>query len=539
MRYPILASFERSLFFACLLIADMAAVAQQTEVGDEYKGVDVKAAVAMKKASPVEINIDEDRIVKKFSKEMFGYNYVWIWINRMTLSKNSSGGSMISPQYLKLMQGFPMPLNRVSGSGSKVFKWKHAIGPVAKRKPQKLAKWVPAEIQKAGPVEWIKSVLAIDKNARFTWTFNIDTDSVKDNVDLVEFLTGDPARNPGGGVNWAAKRVELGLKAPVNIAVWELGNEMDWGETRSNFPIEKYVAKCKEIIVAVKKEFPNAKFAAHAATAPSNKIHKKAGGWNVWHRKVLKELGGQIDFCVVHPYYHVCNIPRLERDCINVLAQDIKNITGSDRIKIYISEHAKWPLYPKKGSGRKWTDNWYQTHSLEGCLTTAEWTNRMLNIPAVTMMAYHSFSGGPWGMIYLDQKTGKLYTTGMFDMFKLLNSIPGINVVQSAASGKKADVKRGSLSFTVSAVSTADGLDLILVNCEPETPREATFSFKGKYYLTEADTLFAPGMDSYNTLKNRPIKVAKKRFSGNGIFTQYNVPAKSLVVLRLKKIKKP
>jgi alpha-L-arabinofuranosidase len=537
MRFLRLVLFERSVVLAGLFITGIAVAEQQTGAGHEYDGVDVKAAAAMKKALPVKIEINEDHVVAKFSRELFGYNYTWVWLDQMTLPGNASDGNTLSPKYLKLMQGMSIPLARVSGGGSKAFKWKYAIGPFSERKLQKGPKWLSPQIQKVGHIEWIKSVLAADKNARFVITLNIDVDSVQDSVDLVEFLTGDPARNPGGGINWAAKRVELGLKEPVDVAVWEIGSEIDWGETRSHWPVERYIAKCKKIIKEVKKEFPVAKFAAQAATAPSNKIHKKSGGWSVWHRRVLKELGGQIDFITVHPYYHICNIPKLERDCIGVLAQDIKNITGADRIKIFVSEHAKWPSYPKKGSGGKWADNWFQTHSLEGCLTAAEWINRMLNIPAVTMMTYHSFSGGPWGMVYLDKKSGKLYTTGVFDVFKLLNSIPGIYVVQNTVSGKKTNTNRHTLSFTASAVTTTDGLDLILVNCEPKVPRKATFSFKGKYVLTEAQTLGAPGMDSYNTLKNRPIKVAKKRFSGNGVFTQYNVPAKSLVVLRLNKIR--
>ncbi len=161
----------------------------------------------------------------------------------------------------------------------------------------------------------------------------------------------------------------------------------------------------------------------------------------------------------------------------------------------------------------------------------------MLNTPAVTMMTYHSFSGGPWGMVYLNKTQDKLYTTGVFDVFKLLNTIPGINVVQNVVSGKRTNTNRNTLSFTATALTTAEGLDLILVNSEPEVSRQVTFTFNGQYALTKIQTLSAPHMDSYNTLQKRPITVTEKNVSQNNPFTQYNLPAKSLVLLRLKKVK--
>ncbi len=358
----------KTLVLLCLLTVSLMSADSKMGEGHEYDDVDIKVAVAMKTALPVQVAIDESRVVAPFRKELLGYNYTWVWLNEMTLSKDATDGKTFSPQHLKLMQGMSIPLARVSGGGSKTFQWKHAIGPFSQRKPHPGPKWMKPKIQKVGHVEWIKSVLATDPNARFSITFNIDVDSTEDCVDLVEFLIGDPAKNPNGGMNWAAKRVELGLEKPVDVAVWEIGSEVDWSETRSRWPIEKYIAKCKDILTSVKKDFPHTTLAAHAATAFSSKIHEKNGGWSVWHRQLLKAIGHQIDMIAIHPYYHFDYIAKLERDCVGLLAQDIKDITGSDRVKIFVSEHAKWP---RQRPHAKWSESWYETHSLAGSLCTA------------------------------------------------------------------------------------------------------------------------------------------------------------------------
>jgi len=63
---------------------------------------------------------------------------------------------------------------------------------------------------------------------------------------------------------------------------------------------------------------------------------------------------------------------------------------------------------------------WYKTHALSGILLTAEWSNRMLNRGDEKFLAYHSFSSGPWGLVYSGENTRRLYTTGMFGLFRVL-----------------------------------------------------------------------------------------------------------------------
>jgi alpha-L-arabinofuranosidase len=524
----------------------MAVNAANPKPGDEYKGVKLdKTQHAVQAVLPLTVTVDENKVIKPWSSLMLGYNHNWHWANHTITDQKDKKSLKVSAEYLKLVKGAKLPLNRMAGSESQHFLWKKTIGPIEKRSPMKLVGWRKiAEISRAGVVEWIKSVILIDPDAEFVFVFNMDRDSVQNAADLVEFLTGDPAKNPGGGVNWAAKRVEYGLKNPVKVKAWELGNELDWHST--TFPLPSvYTKKCQEIITAVRKIAPEARFAALAATAPWSrkpartkkipwKNTKTPGGWKIWHRQVLKDLAKDIDYLAFHPYYHGMRIIALER-YMDPISKDIKEITGSNRIKLFISEHAMWPPRLKN---KPWGASWYRTHGLIGCLATAEWINRMYSRKDVAIMTYHCFCGGPWGAIYRDKKSQKLYTTGILDMFNLLSSAGGKDIVETTAVGKLADVKRRDLTFTVSAITTQEGLVLILNNRDPKTKRVVSFDFKGKYSLRQSEVFSAPSLHSYDTVSSKPIKITKKAWNLKTPFKQYTVPAKSLVILRLKKIEK-
>ncbi len=357
------------------------------------------------------IIVDESKIIREVPKELFGFNHNWIHSERLVWDKSKN---QISSEFVKTLSGLSMPLNRMSGSVSQVFHWKQAIGPLCDRDEQQLAAYDNKAKKHFGPLEWIESTRDIDPEAKFSWVFNMTTENPSDHADLVEFLTGDGNSNPNGGTNWAQKRIQLGMTVPLNGCIWELGNEIDHGV--NGLTVEAYIQKCKEIIEAIRAIEPKAIIAVHATTAPwSRKYFGK--DWRKWHQAVLRKLGDDIDFISFHSYYLGIETAKME-EYLDVIRDDILTITGNDRIKIYISEHAVWPSKPVI-PGRKWSANWHQTHSLSGCLGTAQFLNRVLSRPEITTMAYHSLSAGPWGLVYRGKNTGDIYTTGIYSLFKL------------------------------------------------------------------------------------------------------------------------
>lgn len=485
------------------------------------------------------ISVDENNPVKVADSRLLGFNYSWAGQFDVCGIPFKAG---YDPQVVKKLRGLALPLNRLSGTSANIIKWKEAIGPYSKRAKQKLVNWWKEEGRKIGlgPIEWIKMVLAIDPDAHFTWTVNL-FESPEDTADLVEFFTGDGKSNPNGGINWAQKRIEYGIARPIKVDVWELGNELDGPEWRNKFKsIYTYTNLCRKHISAIRSVSPKAKIAAHAATFSSLVVYAKFFGdsWEIWHRTVLKEIGAKIDYLAFHPYYNSLPSSRLEHD-LNVIAKDIYAISGSNRIKLYISEYGWWPKTAECPPGSpQWKNCWYTTHALIGCLATADWLTRMMNSSAVRFAAYHAFSGGPWGLIYRDRKGGKLYTTGIVSLYKLFDAAyqDAVDIVSVSVSGPDTDRSSPKCMFSVAALTTASGINLVLVNQDPKSARQLSFRFLGRYTLVEANTLTAASMDSYNTLQNRPIKTITKHFNSKNALTKYTVPAKSLLILRLKRL---
>lgn len=499
--------------------------------GHEYDGVKIADDKGVAPAVlPTTVSIDPDRKTGVYGARMFGCNFDWMNLDGMKtmipLWDRQVTNMQPRPDYLKTLQGVPLPLCRMAGTDSQYLQWKKAIGPLAKRVSHKRMSWDRGGIQIAGPVEWINSTRQIYPGAEFVWTLNMTLDTPEDARDLAEFFQG------GSDTAWGRKRLEYGLKETVKPAIWELGNELDWGKEKMS--VDEYIRRSRAIIAAIRQVQPDAVFSAHAATAPW--APAQTANWKEWHRRVLKELGPDLQYLSFHPYYRG-HKPEYLLKYMDVLAEDIRN-SSNPRIKVFVSEHAKWP--PGRENGDKaWTKNWYQTHALIGCLDTAEWIIMMLQRPEIGAMTYHAFCSGPWGMIYRDKTVDKYYLTGIAAMFKLFGMIPyGSAVVATNVEGPFTSCRQDEFNFSAVAVAAVDGktLYLLLDNRLPATTRKAMFNIGGgTWHLVSTATLTAPDLHSFNTVDRQNISLRVEPVAAGDKFQTYFVPPKSLVLLTLQR----
>lgn len=501
--------------------------------GQEYTGVTAPTAAestAIQSAPPqtATISVNPEQVVGPLQKKLFGLN-----CDRSGFEAGlvDPATGKIDPDGAALFKGIPMPLNRVAGSDAMRFRWKQAIGPESERTPMKLWPWGKEAKIVVGPIEFEQWLRSIDPKAGTAWVLNIFQETAKDHADLVEFLTGEPGK-PRGEIDWAKRRVELGLKDPVNVEIWEIGNEVDW-DSKEKWTSVEYVEECRKTIKAIRAVNPKAKIAVHALTAPWSPTHKEFPGasWAGWHRNLLKALGTEIDYISFHPYYNGHPTSLLET-YLDRIRDDIKQITGDNRIRVYISEHARWPSMPKTGP---WNVNWYQTHCLDGCLATGQFLVRCITRPEITAASYHAaISAGPWGVLYRDKTSGKLYPTGIAELFRLFAKLPEGEVVTTTVTGPDTDVTHPDLNYVATAVRTAKGLYLVVVNRGPA--RQTTFTLGGNYRLKAGWTLTGPDGKAFNTYDNRPLAIQPIAVAKGGeALNERLIPALSMTVFELEK----
>jgi len=489
---------------------------------DDLKLQKGKVEIQYSKTTQTEITIHQD-VIKRASKKLLGIGYDPFNIGRVLLEPKTNE---IRKDYLSLFTGYPFNLVKWAGNTTSYYKWKRSIGPLEQRQPQEIPGRLWDKQVEMGIVEFIKSVIDVKPDAMFMFVVNIITDTPQDAADLAEFLTGDEK------TYWGSKRAELGIKKPVNVIGYDLGSEMD-----TTLELDDYIRRCKEVISAIRKVQPDAKFLCFAGTAPHDENwnqKRKSKTWRDWHKRVIEELKDQIDYITFHAYYG--NSAELEQ-YINIISKDIKEITGSDKIKISIGEHGVWPSWPDPS--QPWENYWYQTHSLSGCLKTGEWIVRMLNRKDVEIASCHNFSSGPWGLVYSDKTTGKLYTTGIYDLFKVLDEAldKGESVLRVSTRGENTNIESPACRFIAGAIRRMDGgLNIILVNREELVSRDISFNLLDgtQYILKEEIILTGKTMDSYNKVDKKEIIVERKKH--NELFdNKYFMEPKKLVILKLDK----
>lgn len=226
--------------------------------------------------------------------------------------------------------------------------------------------------------------------------------SPQDVEDLAQFLLA-PA-TPGNP--WAQKRAEWGHPAPYKVKRFELGNETDHGNhdltPRKLWSADDYSAWALDCFRRIKKVSPSAAVGPHLGTSFPNVD-------DPWNDVVLKRLGKEADFLVIHPYgIAVFNPPkpedlevsRLMEACmaqgeqyeaaLRKYKSRIKARTGRD-IPLYATEYNAAFVQEKPKPLR---------YSLGGALFASDLLRIMMNPDSGVKAAnYWQILNGYWGMV--------------------------------------------------------------------------------------------------------------------------------------------
>lgn len=422
--------------------------------------------------------IDENTIERSVGREMYGINCEWSAAkNKIFFTYGKDGSQSPNPQFADVWKD-TMVFARQAGGSSQSFVWKNSIGPLSQRPAQKMWGYQNDKLY-LGLVEWLQGVYSATPDAEIIYTLNFVNDSLENMADVVEFLVGDGTINYNGGENWAEVRKSLGIEKPVKIYSWELANELDWSGDRWN--VEEYIEYCKKAVSIIKSIDPDGKITAFVSTAAhANNTGADGTGWENWHRPVLRELGDMIDYLAVHYYYPAGYVRRADA-VFDRIEQDIISITGSDRIKILVTEHAPAPNSYTYNKDKPY--DYCLPHTIWGATSVAEFYIRMLSRPSVLATTCHSIDSSVWTIVYRDEN-GNLRRSAVGET---INSFVRFGVGDVVKSELDTYSKNESSNIAGAVIKNADGrLNILFTNRYDSEPVTVDFKFAdGNYTIKE------------------------------------------------------
>lgn len=462
------------------------------------------------------ININTQIVVKESTSLLLGYNQGWSNDNHDFIIRNSMS-TVPSADYVKFMKqnGLNIPLSRTGGDCSVFFNWTALLGELEDRFESGYAK-------NYGIVEWINGVYAVNPDAPFIVVLNMN-DPPEKCADLVRFLTLSPD-NPNAvgtnGINWAQRRIDLGLQNPVNVLAFELGNELypkttEISVAQTITAANEYVSLCIPVISAIKAVNPDAKLSAISFSLAE--IARKTDITIAWNSTVIYALRQYISYVTHHDYYTLTHT-------FTTRDQTYKRITdyiGNYDIKVLVTEHSNLnETYENKAMS-----------SLRAALSVGDFLNAIYNIDSIVAANYHNFFGGVdydriWGVVR-SFSDGSSYLSPIGELLKLMSEAVGDNVVRTSVG-----LNRVSASTHLAQDGT---LKTVLVNRSETNNVNLSFNFNGDQYKLASKSVLTGNTLGSDNSPLTPDGVHTKRYLVNdtSALSSFVVPAKSIVMLHL------
>ena len=305
-------------------------------------------------AQTATIKIDVERTIGKIDPKIYGVFMEPIHFNgsRMglpdTVDFNTLYGNLYDPSspladengfrkdYIDAMRELKITNMRWPGGNFVMgYNWKDGIGPKEKRPARINLAWGGVDNNHVGTDEWIKLNKAI--GSENVVCVNLGLGNINDALHWVEYC------NYKEGTYYSELRAKYGNKAPYNVKLWDLGNEVDGAPWElGHKTAEDYVKIAREAAKAMSAVDHSIKFVASGSS-----YYESTGQWIDWNRKVLTGLGDMINYLSIHRYWegspdYYTNMGQGSRDFeekINVTADEIETVKTKQDFKnpIYIS----------------------------------------------------------------------------------------------------------------------------------------------------------------------------------------------------------
>jgi PKD repeat protein len=467
----------------------------------------------------------------------------------------SRSSTTLSQEFIEMAKNLrnTFAVSRVSGGESSYFIYTDNIGPYSERvaRPSVFQMNMPLNTlgnplqpdpsylntfkSNFGPAEFVKAAYELTPDMSFIFCLNMVTGTPEQSRELAEYLRG------ASTTEWGAKRVNDGIPNPVNVAMYELGNELNWvfrastklqpWECAESLDVNEYIRVAKLHIEAVRKADPTAKFLLNGSIVLDWSTGAEGMDWRSWNQAICAALKDDVDYISFHPYYNGTAQSKYE-EYMDYIHQDCEQYAGRVLPMVH-TEHAKWPEN---------IDLWSMDPvQLQGALCVAEFYNRMYRRGDVWGSTYFIASmqnNGYWA-VFSHFGSSDLVLSGVGHMQNAYVRGLGDRVLKAEVGGGSTIVNHKSTDCRFTALVTAQGNDevkVILVNRMPYAGLNVDFTFQNKYKLVEEVIFTAPETESYvKSAATVDIFSTTVTAKDEANFSSYKMQPKCMTILKLKK----
>jgi len=397
----------------------------------------VALAVSTHAAQDVRIEIDPSRTIGKVNPLIFGNNQLGYDLahgghpERRMYAMDGAGlyfpdRRRLNPAMIRLAKEMGITMDRwPGGCGTHLHNWKRTIGPIDQRKDWPF-----------GLDEFMAWCDAIGVTCVITISYFVG--GPQDAADMVEYLNA-PAdgSNPGGGVDWAAKRAANGHREPYRVRYFEFGNETWHGNHQdiASVSAADYAKRYDQYHRAIKAIDPKAQFGI--LTMNSSATERLP-----WTDEVLRTIKTKPDFAIEHTYRPGYRANTGEPDA-DVMFTAL--LAAPDQVEAYydgLHQTIKRTLgYDLPLAITEYNGSFVQAKPVpyRHCLGTALWNGELLRIFSrprhkILMANYWQFANSYWGQVRSEggnAGTGKQVRRPNYFPYKLYHDYFQAHLIES------------------------------------------------------------------------------------------------------------
>ncbi len=226
------------------------------------------------------------------------------------------------------------------GNFVSAYRWEDGVGPREDRPRRLDLAWHSTETNEVGLQEFSQWLELVDSELMLA--INLGTRGLQEALDLLEYS------NVHGGTELSDLRVAHGRKAPYNVAMWCLGNEMDGPWQIGHKSADEYGSLAAQTARAMRQLDSRIELVACGSSGAGMPT------FGQWERTVLNHAYDEVDYISCHAYYEelggdtasfLASAVDMDRFVEKVVeaADDVKQLKGSDKtINISFDEWNVW-----------------------------------------------------------------------------------------------------------------------------------------------------------------------------------------------------